>query len=159
TMGTLPPGSDVQGAGCLVYLLPYVEQDNRFRSFSFRPSTYPLWYQDPVNRPPTTGSDTVPRPPDLYGAEGTIKTFLCPSAPSPESSFPALMGVPSATAGVDYPFAGVRDPHLFSSAPGRLVLGRTNYLGSGGFGPPSQNASQGCPGCDGLFTYQSRNSL
>src|SRR3954453_21271685 len=46
-VGQLPPGADGQGAGCLVYLLPYVEQDNRFRNFSFRPSQYSLYFSDP----------------------------------------------------------------------------------------------------------------
>src|SRR3982074_2953100 len=34
----LPPGFDVQGAGTLVQLLPYVEQDNQYKLFSFRPA-------------------------------------------------------------------------------------------------------------------------
>ena len=31
----LPPGTDVQEIGCLVYLLPYVEQDARFNNYDF----------------------------------------------------------------------------------------------------------------------------
>jgi prepilin-type N-terminal cleavage/methylation domain-containing protein/prepilin-type processing-associated H-X9-DG protein len=159
TMGQLPPGADVQEAGCLVYLLPYVEQDARFRNFSFRPSQYPLYWQDPLNRPTNTGTDTIPRPPAVYGAEGTVKTFLCPSAPAPESYVTVALAANFGTKGVDYPAGAKGDAFVFSPAPGRLVLGRTNYLGSGGYDAPSQNASLGCPGCQGLFTYQSRNSL
>src|SRR5262245_18647880 len=69
----LPPGMDSQHVGAMVYLLPYLEQDNRFKNFSFRPATYALYYQDPLNRPASTSTDTIPRPPALYGCEGTIK--------------------------------------------------------------------------------------
>src|SRR5579885_1104984 len=81
----LPPGMDVQHVGVLVYLLPYLEQDNRYKNFSFRPANYTFYYQDPLNRPPSTGNDTIPRPPALYGCEGNIKTLLCPSAPAPDT--------------------------------------------------------------------------
>src|SRR5262245_57665255 len=91
TTGKLPAGSDRQGVGPLVYMLPNMEQDNRFRNFSFNPS-YALFYQDPLNRPPTTSTDVVPRPPALYGTEGTIKSLLCPSALAPESYNTVLMG-------------------------------------------------------------------
>ncbi|HKA08296.1 MAG TPA: DUF1559 domain-containing protein, partial [Gemmataceae bacterium] len=68
----LPPGFDVQGVGCLVRLLPYLEQDAQFKLFSFRPAPegstvsgptmFFAWFRDPLNRPPITGSPTVPRP-------------------------------------------------------------------------------------------------
>src|SRR5712672_2975625 len=32
----LPPGFDTQGSGTFVRLLPYLEQDNQFKLFSFR---------------------------------------------------------------------------------------------------------------------------
>src|SRR5262245_35427759 len=57
----LPPGFDVEGVGCLVRLLPYLEQDNQFKLFSFRPAPqgsaasgptqYFAWFRDPLNRP------------------------------------------------------------------------------------------------------------
>src|SRR5215831_1730583 len=49
----LPPGMDQQHVGCLVYLLPYLEQDNRARNFFFDPK-YTFYYQNPLNRPPST---------------------------------------------------------------------------------------------------------
>src|SRR5437016_1935936 len=86
-LGQLPPGMDIQHVGCIVYLLPYMEQEPLFKAFSFRPPgstapTYNFYYQDPINRPPSTGLPTIPRPPDHYGVEGTVPILLCPSAPT-----------------------------------------------------------------------------
>jgi prepilin-type N-terminal cleavage/methylation domain-containing protein/prepilin-type processing-associated H-X9-DG protein len=156
----LPPGMDVQHVGCLVYLLPYVEQDARYKNFSFRPPpgtpSYTFYYQDPLNRPPSTGTDTIPRPPTLYGCEGNVKTYLCPSAP--ESTTTALLTVNYddivKDVGINFT-AGSGRGHVFSSAPGRLVMGRSNYLGVAGecrnFAPYSSYK--------GLLTYNSKNAL
>jgi prepilin-type N-terminal cleavage/methylation domain-containing protein/prepilin-type processing-associated H-X9-DG protein len=152
--GKLPPGMDKQHVGALTYLLPYVEQQNQFNIFSFAPQ-YAFWYQNPLNRPPSTSTDVVPRPPAVYGSEATIKTFLCPSAPSPESYKSVLMTVNYGKPGLDYNAAyGTGNAHVFSSAPGRLVVGRSNYLGSGGYYAPSLY-----PQYAGLFTYLSTNAL
>jgi len=34
----LPPGTDANGIGCIVMLLPYIEQDNQYRLWSWPPS-------------------------------------------------------------------------------------------------------------------------
>src|ERR1700738_118769 len=34
----LPPGFDIQGVGPLIRLLPYLEQENQSKLFSFRPA-------------------------------------------------------------------------------------------------------------------------
>ena len=149
----LPPGMDAQNVGCIVYLLPYIEQTARFKNFSFQPNTYPVYYRDPLDRPPTTGTDTVPRPPALYGCEGTINSLLCPMNPAPASYVTVLMCVDYGTAGTDYA-AGGAGGHVFSSAPGRDVMGRSSYLGMGGYYAPSQY-----PQYQGLLTYQSSTSL
>jgi prepilin-type processing-associated H-X9-DG protein len=170
----LPAGSDGQSVGVLVYLLPYMEQDTLYKNFSFDPS-YQNWYQNPLDRPPSTATSTIPRPPNLYGAEGKIKSLLCPADPSPESYKTVLMTVNYGTAGVDYeprtpppwppgPYSSTNPApppygHTFSSYPGGLVLGRSSYLGSGGYYAPSLNSSFGCPGCDGFFTFKSQNSI
>jgi prepilin-type N-terminal cleavage/methylation domain-containing protein/prepilin-type processing-associated H-X9-DG protein len=155
--GYLPPGADVQEVGCLVYLLPYMEQDARFQNFSFQPSKYLIYYQDPANRPPTTSTDVIPRPPALYGTEGTIKTLICPSAVSPDSTTTVLMVVNYGTAGKDYPTGASGPAHVFSSAPGRLVLGRSNYLGvAGDWRYPSGNVSSDY---HGLLYWKSKISL
>ena len=155
----LPPGSDQQEVGCLVYLLPYIEQTPRFQNFSFYPSAYPLYWSDPQDLPPDTFTDNVPRPPALYGTEGTIPSLLCPMDPAPNAYVTALVSVDYGVPGLDYNAADAvavnnNGTHLVSAAPGRLVLGRCSYLGMGGWGPPSQK-----PQLAGLFTYQSGNSL
>jgi prepilin-type N-terminal cleavage/methylation domain-containing protein len=146
----LPPGMDRQHVGCLVYLLPYFEQDALYKAFRFNgtktggtPADF--YWQDPVNRPDSTGTDDIPRPPVHYGCEGTIKTLICPSAPSPEVSTTALLSCNYLFTGLtdaskDYKINGrdktadgmPQNGHGFSSSPGRLVLGRSNYLGCGG---------------------------
>ena len=146
-LGYFPAGSDGQNAGCLVYLLPYLEQDNIFRAFSFRPA-YTNYWNDPLNRPPSTGNDSIPRPPVVYGTEPKIKTLLCPSVP--ENATTSLMSVNYGGSGVDY--AGTNAGHVFTSAPGRLVLGRTNYIGVAGYFP-------GNPTLAGIFTYKSKNKI
>jgi prepilin-type N-terminal cleavage/methylation domain-containing protein len=158
----LPPGTDDQGVGCLVYLLPYLEQDTQFRLFQFRPQTYPLWYQDPLNRPPSTGSTTVPRPPNPYGAEGEFGFFRCPSNPPPSQYVTVCLLVAYGIQGVDYPSGWTGgNAHIFSSYPGGLILGRSSYTGVAGYYAPSQVQAYGCPGCEGFFTHKSdvNNSL
>jgi prepilin-type N-terminal cleavage/methylation domain-containing protein/prepilin-type processing-associated H-X9-DG protein len=157
----LPPGMDPAETGPIVFLLPYIEQDARYKNYSFR-NTFPtaagpLYFSDPLNRPPSTSTDVIPRPPALYGTEGTIKTLLCPSAPEPETFTTVLMAVEYEVAGKD--FSPGRPPppyhaHLFSSAPGRLVMGRSNYIGVGGY-----YAQSLFPNLVGYFTYKSTNAL
>jgi prepilin-type N-terminal cleavage/methylation domain-containing protein/prepilin-type processing-associated H-X9-DG protein len=150
----LPPGCNYQGVGVLVYLLPYIEQDNQFKLFSFDPN-YGLWYRNPLDRPPTDGSvpPNVPRPPDRYGSEGSIKTYICPTAPPRETMNTVCMGVYYETEGVTYPVGGVV-AHLYSSSPGRVVIGGSSYQGMGGYYDKSLY-----PQYEGVFTYKSANTL
>jgi prepilin-type N-terminal cleavage/methylation domain-containing protein/prepilin-type processing-associated H-X9-DG protein len=161
TLNMLPPGMDAFGVGELVYLLPYMEQDNQYAlvdgppPFShFVDNSKLIWYRDIYDRPPTTGTHNVPRPPARYGMEGNIKSFICPAAPDPRDYVTVLMEVDYGSPGVDYVAAAGGNAHLYSSCPGCDVLGRTNYLGMGGYYAPSQY-----PQNEGLFTYQSRSSL
>ena len=159
----LPPGMDTEGIGCIVYLLPYMEQDNQYRMFSFKPASFGMWFQDPLNRPPSTGSDNIPRPPVMYGSEansasgagGTIKNLLCPSSPAPTEYNTVCMGVYYGQPGIDYPAAwGTANDHVYSSAPGRLVVGRTNYVGVGGY-----YAASYYPQYAGIFGYKSTTKV
>jgi prepilin-type N-terminal cleavage/methylation domain-containing protein/prepilin-type processing-associated H-X9-DG protein len=163
TYRRLPMGMDAQGVGPLVYLLPYIEQGNQFRLFALNPQTAPYnnlgWYSNPANRPPSTSTDNIPRPPAIYGAEGTIKSFLCPSAPNPEAYTTVLMDVYAGAIGKDYPayygqIAANTYYYVFSSAPGRLVLGRNNYLGVAGYLAPSV-----APQYAGFYTFLSKNRV
>jgi prepilin-type N-terminal cleavage/methylation domain-containing protein/prepilin-type processing-associated H-X9-DG protein len=170
----LPPGTDVQEIGVLVYLLPYVEQDARFNNYDFMfqkaiaAGLYPTvpigpggdpacWFQDAWDRPPSTGTPVIPPAPSptgYYGGQGVIKTYICPAATDRAQLATVLMAVEYDTPSVDFNmFRASGFGHLFSSAPGRLVLGGSNYLGMGG-APPSTH-----PINVGLFTWKSNNSV
>jgi len=195
---TLPAGNDVQGNGPLVYLLPYAEQGSVFTNYSFRPpvkggtgangsTTFNLFYQDPLNRPPSTGSDTfapAATSTGLYGTQADVPLFICPSAPSKGDTSTGVMIFGATTAekrggdGVTTTADGDMHPNVaqytgvFSSAPGRLVMGRTNYIPSGGLGDmynagptfssSTMNAGQLAAlakGCQGLFYNRSKVKL
>jgi prepilin-type N-terminal cleavage/methylation domain-containing protein/prepilin-type processing-associated H-X9-DG protein len=173
----LPPGLDVQGVGPLVRLLPYVEQDNQFKLFSFRPAplgsatsgptVFFSWFRDPLNRPSTTNTTTIPRPPAAYGAEGSPKVFLCPSAPAPDTTSTAIqdVGPPGGVPDQDWNSAFGGPGYIwFSTEPGAQIMGRTNYIASGGdprtrvdrrstSNPPARVDAHG------VFYYQSRETL
>lgn len=159
TIGNLPAGSDANGIGGTVQLLPYMEQDNQFKLWA-DPVIVPgttiytkMWYTVPAYRPPSTATDTIPRPPVRYASEGNFKTFLCPSAPNPDSYVTAFMGVFYGTLGTEAP-QGANGGHTGSSAPGRLVLGRTNYVGSAGYFTPVAN-----PTYKGYFYHKSKEKV
>jgi prepilin-type N-terminal cleavage/methylation domain-containing protein/prepilin-type processing-associated H-X9-DG protein len=150
----LPPGMDARLIGECVRLLPYLEQQAQYSLYIFddgtplvdpttgMPSNHFYYnfgsfnpvYMEPnqANRPTTTATDVIPRPPAVYGCEGNFKVFHCPSAQTPDETVTALMAV-LYDDGTGF-FAPTTAPygHLFSSAPGRLVLGRSNYLGVAG---------------------------
>ncbi len=170
------PGIDLQAVGPLVKLLPYLELDNQYKLFSFRPAPqgattngptqYFIWFRDPLNRPLTTNTTTVPRPPAAYGGEGNFKVFLCPSAPPPNPSATVIQAVtPPGVPDTDWNSAwGAAGNVWFSTMPGAQILGRTNYLASGGdprrrndrtstTTPPAQVDAHG------LFYYKSKESV
>ncbi|HEV3236102.1 MAG TPA: DUF1559 domain-containing protein, partial [Gemmataceae bacterium] len=172
-MNRLPSGWDNQMTGAIVYLLPYIEQDNQFKLWSFNGvkgngQAASFWWQDPLNRPPTTGSDVIPRPPSLignvpapaiYASEAQMKVLQCPSAKLRTSETTVIL-YETYFSGTSADFPPGISPFSvsFSGAPGRLVVGHSNYVACGG------NNGFGGPGTDdptyiGLFSYNSRNSL
>jgi hypothetical protein len=164
----LPPGMDVQHTGVLAYLLPYIEQQAAFNNYSFAASKGGfradgktpaiLYYFDPLNRPPTTSTDVVPRPPVLYGCEPVVPSYRCPSADNDiGSTNTALMCVDYGNPGNDYNAASGGNSHVFSSAPGRMVLARSNYLGVGGYYAPSADSTSAQ--FRGFYTYLSKTSI
>jgi prepilin-type N-terminal cleavage/methylation domain-containing protein/prepilin-type processing-associated H-X9-DG protein len=173
----LPPGQDTQGVGPLVRLLPYLEQDNQYKLFSFRPApvgsgasgpnVFFSWFRDPLNRPPTTNTTAIPRPPAVYGSEGTFKTFLCPAAPPVDPSSTAIQVVtpPGGTPDVDWNSAfGGPGNVWFSTMPGAQIMGRTNYLASAGDPRPrvDRTSTTNPPGrvdAHGLFYFKSKEAL
>jgi prepilin-type N-terminal cleavage/methylation domain-containing protein/prepilin-type processing-associated H-X9-DG protein len=183
----LPPGMDSEHTGALVYLLPYLEQVARFNNFSdgyLHPSppgapdpffvqsgnAPRAYYSNPNNRPPSTGLQTFPPPPSgqqYYGTQGNMNNLQCPSNPAPQTYVTVLMatcydngwnGTTYTAAGRDYGSYYGGPAHVFSSCPGCVVMGRSSYIGMGGY-YTNNPAAYGCPGCQGLLTYQSANSL
>jgi prepilin-type N-terminal cleavage/methylation domain-containing protein len=150
--GYFPPGGDVQSVGPLVFMLPHLEQDAQYKMFSFVPTSYGLYYQDPANRPGSTGSTTIPRPPARYGTEGNFKTMLCPSAPSAEEYETVWLTIAYGTAGTDFAPSAPANTHNRSGFPGALVMGRSHYtavLGDWRYGS----------GYRGMFYYNSKNKI
>jgi prepilin-type N-terminal cleavage/methylation domain-containing protein/prepilin-type processing-associated H-X9-DG protein len=174
SFGQLPQGMDVQHAGAMVYLLPFMEQDAQYRLFQRRPydpafpsTTYEFYYQDPLNRPASTGTDVVPRPPNQYGVEAQFKSMICPSAKVQNECATHLLTVnypnpadpplpPYSGAGYTFTASPAAPPygHTFSSAPGRLVLGQSNYIGVAGDWRNNLGADY-----RGLLYYKSKNAL
>jgi prepilin-type N-terminal cleavage/methylation domain-containing protein/prepilin-type processing-associated H-X9-DG protein len=174
-VGYLPP-LDTQAVGPLTYVLPYLEQDNQYRLFSFKPAPegattngptqFFIWFRD-VNNRPATGSSPIARPrPDgtagVYGAEGQIKTFQCPSAPPFDLSSTTIQCVvPPGTAGTDFNSAW-GSGYWYATKPGNSVLGRTNYLGSGGDvrqRPDRTSTTGGTVDAHGVFYYKSKTKV
>jgi prepilin-type N-terminal cleavage/methylation domain-containing protein len=153
TYNVLPQGMDITATGNLVYLLPFMEQETQFKLWSFAPPT--LWFSNPLDRPPSTGTDVIPRPPDPYASEGNFKNFLCPAAPAPQAYVTVLLIEAYQTPGKSQPpNAPWTGAHVYSSAPGRLVVGRCNYMAMAGYYDQSLY-----PQYVGLYNYQSANSL
>jgi len=120
TNGALPAGADAQNVGELVYLLPYMEQDNVYKNFRFLPATYAFWYQDPYNRPASTGTTTIPPTPNpsgQYGGQPSIKSLLCPSNPDPAFYKTVLISVNYDRAGTDYPSGPPARPTSLARIP------------------------------------------
>src|ERR1700687_5277585 len=103
---------DDQDVGELIRLLPFVKRDDLYKNFSFAP-TFSLYYENPYNKPPTDGTDDIPRPPDLYGCEGEVDIYLCPDGPQPDQTVTALLALSYGTDGIDHR-AGSGRGHTYS---------------------------------------------
>jgi len=140
--GAFPRGVDDNNTGPIYYVLPYMEQDALFKGFIVDPPNTRNWWtasnaalNPPQNRPGSTGTLTIPRPPVRYGAEGEIKSLQCPSAESPSSTVSTLMIAPQSngTASTANYGLGVGSGFTFSGAPGSIVLGKSNYVAMAGY--------------------------
>jgi prepilin-type N-terminal cleavage/methylation domain-containing protein len=156
--GKLPPGSlgapptlnphtspiffSYQHVGVLPILLPYLEQDNIYRSLNVNWNpTAPgnPWWNDDAN---------------WAAAQNHIKTFICPS----DDPYQSQIGTSVLyTTWSPRPNTGTVTFYYFSNPNGGADLGRTNYVGvAGGMG------RCGDPGWDtyeGLLITQTTNSL
>jgi prepilin-type processing-associated H-X9-DG protein len=168
TYGYQPQGADLQMAGPLIKMLPFVEQTSLYNAYRFAPwdpnvkapRTYSFVFRDPQNAPQSIATmNTPPVPPGFWPVTPTIKTFICPSAtPDAGGQIGALRFQTGDEPGVHYP-AQVDPAEGFGSTlqgfggycvagpPGgttQSLYGRTNYMAMGGFlvGP---DAAQGDP--------------
>jgi len=130
TYGYLPPGNDDRMTSALVYLLPYLEQDNVFKNFDLTTGT--KWYSAAAGNVTTTAGAVPPR--GRWGAEGFLKVFTCPSAPLPQAAPLVIQIRTCGTAGVHFP-AGLASntAFIYSTNPPVGWLGTTNYAPMAGY--------------------------
>jgi len=172
--GQLPPDQDEWGSGAILFLFPYLEQDNQFNLMGFGTSPSVVNAGPPsaptaayynfnnaagrVNRPTTTSTDTIPRPPAIYGLESNPKVLQCPSNPKPSEYTTAMLMCNYGMGGTDFTlaYAGAtqQGAHVYSSAPGRLTVGRSSYVPNGGYYSKSTNPSNRGP-----FTFKSQQTI
>jgi prepilin-type N-terminal cleavage/methylation domain-containing protein len=168
--GVLPPGYDgpspninyplpnhltagnPKWVGVLVYLLPYVEQDNIYKQLRT------------MNDPTYTGTWWETNP-DWTLAHSQLKLFLCPS-----DQQPGQITTGSAALMHSYSPPGVQPPNSAAGAvmyyfPGEFDLGKTNYTGVAGPGwsdgatyAPSAGGANYKP-YTGVFTNRSKIPL
>ncbi len=176
--GYLPAGSDLQMFGATVYLLPYLEEDNRFQNVAFSipagsPPQYYFWAPPLGNMPPFGTLTTIPAAPRAagYGALGTPKALVCPAAPYLDDAPSVIWIQLYGQEGIDYPanlgFVPPPPSSYYLPAPHAPFVGRSCYLPVGGLGTeavtfqPSGThpTSVANNPYHGVFTWQSRNSL
>jgi prepilin-type processing-associated H-X9-DG protein len=121
----LPPSMNNRGMTCDVMLLPYLEQDARYqRWLPTQTGSGSFWCSNlqPVLR------GYGPAGAAYYAAEGVIKTFICPTAPSSESArnMPQLRAW--GVKGIDFPNTGTW-AGLGAAPP---ALSGTTYTFTGG---------------------------
>jgi prepilin-type N-terminal cleavage/methylation domain-containing protein len=165
TYNQLPPGwlgpvnnestveaDKVQNVGVLVFLLPYLEQENIYKglkiNFDLKSGGTP-WWKDPIN---------------FNLAQARIKLLLCPS----DDAYSNTLG--TAYRGHFFNAAppvyiGFYADSWDDKVPGASTLGRTSYVGVGGlFGRGTHNAPTppipvALNRYQGIFTNRSQNSL
>jgi prepilin-type N-terminal cleavage/methylation domain-containing protein len=121
-VGTYPPADfySIQGAGTLPHLLAYVEQTGVASQFaSGVPADY-LVAQKVYRHILTFGGPAT-------AAQARIKTFLCPSDSEIDNVPNAAWFV------VDSPSGGARPSRWAYGPPWGQALGKTSYLGVGGY--------------------------
>jgi prepilin-type N-terminal cleavage/methylation domain-containing protein/prepilin-type processing-associated H-X9-DG protein len=172
----LPQGWTVQQVGALVYLMPYIEQDGLYRNFKFAPwpppppGTPQHWAFIPLNTP---DNDPPTRPPALYGAEGNVKTLMCPSAPDQRGDtwvmLDSISGLPDqdfngkCVPASAYPKPnGVQYTWFDGPATVTAAYGKTDYVEVLGFSGPTVTYSDGTTGPNrfrSLWQYNTSNAL
>ena len=160
TFGLLPPSMNNRGMTSDVLILPYLEQDARFRLWEpTQKGSGSFWCSNlqPVLRGYGPATATA------FADEGNIKTFLCPSGVSPESA----VNMPRLRAwglrGIDFPSTGIWAsvgvaPPMLSTTTDSLTggtiaitsTGKNNYALNIGFRPTPVDPN---PNYGGPFRY------
>jgi len=127
-LGSMPdpgvaPGLDVQFVGVLAFLLPYIEQDNLYKTMM---SGVPSDYLDPKKKynPYWTYAST------WTAANSRVKTFLCPS----DDPYQNRIGTDATLVTYRSPGGFTLDTIGYFSVASYPNLGRTNYVGVAGYG-------------------------
>jgi prepilin-type N-terminal cleavage/methylation domain-containing protein len=139
-----------QEVGLLVYLLPYVEQDNIYRQLQIEfdvGKAGPAWYTNSIN---------------WQLAQTRIKLFECPSDNVADDT--GIFGTVLAYHFYNYSASIVpntddntNEDYVGLDASDPTVLGRTNYLGCGGLA--GRGTSQYWSKYQGIFSNRSRTRL
>jgi prepilin-type N-terminal cleavage/methylation domain-containing protein len=136
-----PYGGDIQFVGCLVYLLPYLEQENIYKNlqvnFDVR-GLGPNWWTNTAN---------------WTMAQTRLNVFVCPSTDPYRSIRGAIVG--GHTFHSDG--AGTYASGIYFEPPTVATLGRTNYLGV--VGSWARGTHPLWSRYEGIFTNRSQNSL
>jgi prepilin-type N-terminal cleavage/methylation domain-containing protein/prepilin-type processing-associated H-X9-DG protein len=118
--GAMPPGHDINAAGPIARLLPYMEQDNIARLMTLN-ITNNYWWANGGN---------------VTAVQNQIKGLRCPSAPMDGSSAQwACLLIAYGSAGVDYTslWTGGNNHVGTTGYPcSPAAIGKTNYLGVAG---------------------------
>jgi prepilin-type N-terminal cleavage/methylation domain-containing protein len=162
TYGYMPKGLDKNHQGGILFMLPHMEQDAMYKNFDqtinnaggfFSPQG---WWSNVNNRPPSTGSLTVPpvpAPRTMYGASGFVKTLQCPSGEGFDNTKSTLLISPQANGSATNhnPLTGVSPGFLFSGAPGSVTLGKSHYAMMAGYPLFSAGTINGVATTNGQF--------
>ncbi len=174
TYGYLPAGGDIQMTGPLIQMLPYLEQENIYRAWQFRPytgsaGTYSYYFRDPMNAPQSAVlGATPPTPPGFWPVSPNLKMLTCPAAtPEAAGQIGAIRFQTGGNPGKDFPNA-TNPAEGFGTAPNAYTsysvagatgthsfYGRTNYIPMGGY----LVAPADGPYLPGMFTYKSKIAI
>jgi prepilin-type N-terminal cleavage/methylation domain-containing protein/prepilin-type processing-associated H-X9-DG protein len=172
TYSQFPDGIGPQMEGPLVKLLPFVEQNNVYVNWSFRPwvspgapSTYSFYFRDPINQPqaaPVTPSTFNSS--GLYPVQAQIKTFVCPSDPNadPGTQIGGIRIFTGPVAGNDYPtVVNTAEGVTLNPSTGYFLVGdigkiygRTNYIPMAGYDSASTAGAY-----LGIFAYKAKTKI
>jgi prepilin-type N-terminal cleavage/methylation domain-containing protein len=141
----VPPPENIQFVGCLVFLLPYLEQENIYRQLQVNfdlKTTGPRWYTNPIN---------------WTLAQTRIQGFLCPSTDPYQSTQGTAYGSHFFHFTKDDGSPGFKGTYFRLLPPDDATLGRTNYVAVAGMAGHGTDPLYGR--YEGLFFNRSTNSL